>query len=501
MPYELGGRADKSGNKFEIRWVIYQMLKVFDEKLDYIILEAIGDDEKGVDIWIGQKDDSREGQQCKGRNGSEEHWSYGDANAKGIFANWKSQLDRDTSNTVALVSPLAFTLLEDLINRARNTGENPKDFYEGQVLNAGKEFVGFFNNFCKAMDIDPAQEKDLVRCIYYLKRITYRQTSDTELKEMILNKISYLLIGNEEEIYEKFIAWIVDGDILGKTINQTALYAFLQEKNIQSKDLANDTRIMPRLDELNQEYKRAFSPLDNGLITRKEFLMCKEKIDSRDSLIIHGKAGRGKSGCTVAVINYCEENRIPYLAIKLDKRIPCGNAEKWGNDLGLPASISHCIHSISKNERAIIILDQLDALRWTQAHSKDALLVCAQIINQVERLNFERKYNISIIFVCRTYDLENDTIIKSLFKKDGKNKITSWNKVLVGDLDEELVKGIVGERYGQLTSKLKEILRIPSNLYIWQQLDPNKEYTECSTANHLVSEWWKQLLQNALNLE
>ena len=34
-----------------------------------------------------------------------------------------------------------------------------------------------------------------------------------------------------------------------------------------------------------------------------------------------------------------------------------------GKDLGLPASIVHCIHSVSKNERAVIILDQLDALR------------------------------------------------------------------------------------------------------------------------------------------
>ncbi|WP_157137143.1 hypothetical protein [Desulfosporosinus youngiae] len=91
------------------------MLKVLDEKSDYISLEAIGGDEKGVDIWIGQKDGSRESQQCKGRNGSKEHWSYGDANAKGIFANWKSQLDRDVSDTVVLISPLAFTLLEDLI--------------------------------------------------------------------------------------------------------------------------------------------------------------------------------------------------------------------------------------------------------------------------------------------------------------------------------------------------------------------------------------------------
>ena len=136
MPNELGGRADKRGNRFEIRWVIYQMLKVLDEKLDYVVLEPLGDDEQGVDIWIGKKNGSREGQQCKGRNGSKEYWDYGTANAKGIFTNWKYQLDRDKSNTVALVSPLAFTLLEDLIERAKNTSKNLKDFYINQIHNA-----------------------------------------------------------------------------------------------------------------------------------------------------------------------------------------------------------------------------------------------------------------------------------------------------------------------------------------------------------------------------
>ena len=501
MPYELGGRADKSGNRFEIRWVIYQMLKVLDEKLDYVVLEALGDDERGVDIWIGKKNGSREGQQCKGRNGSKEYWDYGTANAKGIFTNWKYQLDRDESNTVALVSPLAFTLLEDLIDRAKKTNENPKDFYNSQIINASKELVHFFKNLCKVMNIDPEQDLDLIKCISYLNRIAYRQFPDTELKELILSKISYLLIGNEEKIYETFIAWIVDGDILGKTINQSVLYTFLKEKNIKYKNLATDVRIMPRLEELNQEYKIAFIPLNNGLIKRKEFSICREAIDLGNSLIIHGKAGRGKSGCTVDIINYCQENTIQYLAIKLDKRIPNGTAEKWGRDLGLPASIAHCIHSVTKNERAVIILDQLDALRWTQAHSRDALLVCAQIINQVERLNFERKYNISVVFVCRTYDLENDNNIKSLFKKIDKNEeVIQWNKVQVNELDEGIVKDIVGKRYEHLTSKLKEILRIPSNLYIWQHLKPNKEYTECSTASHLVSEWWDQLSEKCFEL-
>jgi hypothetical protein len=465
-----------------------------DEKLDYVVLEAIGSDEQGVDIWIGKKNGSREGQQCKGRNGSKEYWDYGTANAKGIFTNWKYQLNRDKSDTVALVSPLVFTLQEDLIKRAKNTSKNPKDFYNNQILNASKEFIDFFKNFCKVMEINPEQDLDLVKCISYLNRIAYRQFPDTELKELILSTISYLLIGNEEEIYEAFIAWIVDGDILGKTINQSILHMFLKGKNIKLKNLATDERIMPRLEELNQEYRIAFIPLNNGLIKRKEFSACREAIDLGDSLIIHGKAGRGKSGCTEDIINYCQEKTIPYLAIKLDKRIPTGTAEKWGKDLGLPASIAHCIHSVSKNERAVIILDQLDALRWTQAHSRDALLVCAQIINQVERLNFERKYKISVVFVCRTYDLENDNNIKSLFKEiDKKEEAIQWNKVQVNELDEEIVKDIVEKRYEQLTSKLKEILRIPSNLYIWQQLDSSKEYVECSTANHLVSEWWGQL--------
>ncbi|ANU09414.1 hypothetical protein BBH88_03360 [Planococcus antarcticus DSM 14505] len=262
--------------------------------------------------------------------------------------------------------------------------------------------------------------------------------------------------------------------------------------NFQNLDV--DERIKLRLMELNQEYKAAFIPLESGLINRKEFSMCRETIDSGNSLIIHGKAGRGKSGCTLDIINFCEEKALPYLAIKLDKRIPSKTAEKWGGDLGLPASVTYSIHSVSKNERAVIILDQLDVLRWTMAHSRDALLVCAEIINQVKRLNIERENKISIVFVCRTHDLENDNNIKSLFKKgDLDEEVIQWSRVQVNELDEDLVKSTVGKRYEQLTSKLKDMLKIPSNLFIWQQLDPTKIYEECATASHLVSEWWKQL--------
>ncbi|WP_276355744.1 hypothetical protein [Cohnella caldifontis] len=494
MPYELGGRADKSGNRFEIRWTIYQILEVLDEKLDYITLEALGDDERGVDIWIGKKNGIREAQQCKGRNASKEYWDYGTANARGIFANWKFQLERDESNTVALVSPLAFTLLEDLITRAKNTNNIPQNFYHNQILNASRELKDFFSNFCKSMDINPEEEADLIKCISLLKKISYRQIPDSELKELILSKINYLLLGDEENIYETMVTWVIDGDILGKHITQSVVHQLFSEKEIRLKNLSTDRRIVPRLEELNREYRSVFIPVNNELIDRNEFSLCRKVLGLGESLLIHGKAGRGKSGCTEDIINYCRESAIPYIAIKLDKRIPSGTAQKWGEDLGLPTSIVHCVHSVSKTESAVIILDQLDALRWTQAHSRDALLVCAQIIDQVERLNLEREYKISVVFVCRTYDLENDNNIKSLFKNDDKKRaVVQWNKIQINELNDETVKIVIGNRYEALTGKLKEILRIPSNLYIWKHLDANKEYNECSTANHLVSEWWRQL--------
>lgn len=501
LPYEGSGRSDKRGNRFEIRVVIYYLLKVIEEKIEYIVLEALGDDEQGVDIWIGHKDGKKEGQQCKGRNGSKAYWDFGTANAKGIFTNWKFQLDRDPTHIVSLTSPLAFSMLEDLADRSRNTSDSPNDFYHSQVLLSSKEFIAFFNNTCNAFCLNPKEAQDLERCIDYFNRIYYRQFPDAQLKEIILDKINYLFLGDAKAIYDRFIGLIVDGNILGKKITSAYINDFLHENDLRLKNLSFDERVIPRLNELNQEYREAFLPLAQGLFNRDEFIICREALESEQSLIIHGKAGRGKSGCAEDIINYCEEINIQYVAIKLDKRIPSGNAEKWGKELGLPTSIVHCIHSVTKDDKAVIILDQLDALRWTQAHSRDSLLVCSEIIKQVSRLNAEREHNISIVFVCRTYDLENDNNISFLFKNSEQDKDSlQWNKIQIGELNDNQVQDIVGKVYDNLTKKLKELLKSPSNIYIWQHLELYNGIYECSTTSHLVLKWWEQLVRGFVEL-
>lgn len=233
------------------------------------------------------------------------------------------------------------------------------------------------------------------------------------------------------------------------------------------------------------------------MIYRKEFDDCVKAIVNEKATIISGNADYGKSGCTEAILNYCEEKNIPHIAIKLDRRIPHKNCEVWGQELGFPSSIAHSIHLVSRNENAVIILDQLDALRWTQAYSSEALAVCMELIRQIKYLNYERKKKIVIVFVCRTYDFENDNNINLLFEKQEPQE-NEWEIVKVDDFEEGVVKEIVGENYEQMSFKLKKLLRIPSNLYIWQHLDKEEFYGECLTTSHLIDKWYEQICKKGV---
>ena len=497
MPFEKGGRADKQGNRYEKDCIIYEMIKVLNERNYSVVIEPLGINEVGTDILVTTLDGKKEHQQCKARNSSKEHWDASDLKARNIFRVWKFQLDRDEDRKVALVSPMVCTNLEDLCKRAKNTSGKVEDFNQ-QIFNSGKEFIKFYEAFCSEMELDKNNETDVLRAIDYLKRISYKQISEYELNERINQNIQYWFCNEFDEVYNAMISLVESKDILGKEITQTILLDYFAKQNIAMKMKAGDKRLAPRIQEINEEYKDTFVPLQDGLIQREEFATCIEAIESEEMVIVSGNAGCGKSGCMEAILNYCEENRIPYVAVKLDRRIPSKNCDAWGRELGFPGSIVHAIHYLSKNEKAVIILDQLDALRWTQANSSEALTVCMELIRQVKQLNYERKKKMIIVFACRTYDLENDNNIKQLFENKNLQK-DKWKIVKVNTFSDDMVKLVIGDNYDSLTSKLKKVLKIPSNLYIWQHLDKKENYNSCSTTSHLIEKWLEQLCRKCVS--
>ena len=392
MPYETGGRADKYGNYYETRIVIYYLLKLIEEDIIYLKYEPLGELEKGVDLWVQYKNDVEEGIQCKSRNGSKSAWDFISLKNNYIFKKWLTHLNNDCNCMVSLVSPINCIILEDLINRAK-TNYSVTDFYKYQICQSGKKLIEFFDKFCQEIGIkkkdynNPYTEKELYNCINYLKRICIRQLPDSELKNIIFEKIRTLFSTDSTKVYSIFVDFVVNVDCFGRKITQNQIYDLIDKNNFLLRSLSNDQKIIPRIIELNHEYRKCFTKLKNGFFINDKFQECKKNIELGNSLIIHGEAGVGKSGCIENIIEYCEIKKIQYFAIKLDNKKPLVNLEEWGKSLGFSSSIAHCFDSVTKHDKAVIIFDQLDTLRWTNGNSNDSLFICFELIKQIINLN------------------------------------------------------------------------------------------------------------------
>ena len=489
MPYEIGGRADKQGNKYEFNWIILKFIDIISEKIDAIKIEPIGPEGECVDVLVRYKNGITEAQQCKGRNASKESWSLADLNQKGILKSWKRHLERDPKVKVSLVSPLSFTSFSDLIYRAK-TNDEAQSFIKYQV-DTSSEVRKLLNNYIDYLGF--SKERDIRKIINFLSRTVIRQEPYPDNEEFIKDKVSQYFIGDATSIKSKFINLILQGEIYGRWLSFQDLEKFIKNEKIEFRNLARDDRIIPRINILNDEYKNSFKTLDSGLKIRKQFDECKKYIQEGKSIIIHGKAGNGKSGLTENIIDWCNKSNILHLDLKLDCYIPEGTAQEWGEKLGFPASISYCLNAFSKEDNTVLILDQLDALRWTARNSKSSLATCLELIREIRNLNLERENKISIIFVCRTYDLENDSGIKALFENKSKDDTESWHKVEVNELFENEVEEILGSKYHNYPNRLRQLLRTPSNLYIWEQINYKEEYYQIKNTYSLVDKWWRDL--------
>ena len=97
------------------------------------------------------------------------------------------------------------------------------------------------------------------------------------------------------------------------------------------------------------------------------------------------------------------------------------------------------------------------------------------------------------MLLIRSYDLENDNGIKALFENKSKDDTESWHKVEVNELLENEVEEILGSKYHSFPNKLKQLLRTPSNLYIWEQINNKEEYYQITSTYNLADKWWRDL--------
>ncbi len=490
MGFEPGGRADKFGNRYESRWVAKQLLRLLNEEINSVVNESIGDDEKGVDLWIELKDGRRQAQQCKARNKSKESWPISDLKAKGIFYSLQFQLDRGPGTEFVFVSGIPARLLGDICDSARNSRGNPDDFYRDQIQAIGKDRRNAFRDFCKALNLNSEDGMDRAKAYDYLRRTRFElYPDDNNTWCDLLAASGFLLTGEPETVVATLSTYAENNGRLGTPIYTDDLRNYLENQNIYPKQLAHDTRIAPATERLRQEFDESIRPglINGNLMKRKETEEILKTLEANGLVILHGPAGSGKSGVLYELACEIKGKNIPCLPLRFDRRVPEKTAAQFGCDMGLPDSPVNCLVALAGERPCVLILDQLDAIRWTCAHSANALDVCKELIRQVLSFRSNGK-SISVVLSCRTFDLEHDPEIRNWL--DDRH-MPKWTKLEVQLLPKTSVCEIAGTVYEEMNGRQQSILSNPRNLAIWVELRNQGNLPPFLSAAGLMKQFWE----------
>jgi hypothetical protein len=488
MAFEPGGYADKLGNRYEDRWISKQLLRLLNEEIQSVSIEPLGDNNQGVDLAVVDKNGITQYQQCKSRNASSEHWSISNlANSK-ILDNLKFHLDISSECLFALVTGVPATNLKDICESARFSDGNPEVFFTQQIKKIGEQRREIFGQFCDYMSLDCSLVDDRAKAYDYLRRTyIYDWHDEGDSYENLLSLVRWNLNGDPENIISSLIQFSKSN--LRKILTSADVRSYLSQQGYNFRLLSYDNRILPKIENLQKLFDDSIKPnlIDNNLISRIETQEILKTIQEKSNVIIYGHAGYGKSGVLYELTNEFKKNNILYIPVRLDRQEPQNNTIQYGKELGLPESPVKCLDSIYPNKPVVLILDQLDALRWTNLHSSNSLNVCKMLVDEINTLQKTGR-NISVIISCREFDLKNDTEIKNWLNDNKK-----FVKQEIKGFTDEKIKSVV-EKHGIVFSSLNksqiEILSSPLHLGMWVILINSNNTFKFYTSAQLLRFFW-----------
>ena len=410
MAFELGGRADKFGNRYERRYFVSLMAKVLQGGLLSVQSEPTGDDESGTDIIVEYQGGRKDFHQCKARNGSNEHWTMSALARHKVFQHIKEHVKTEQNHFV-FVTALPFVALNDLCLTARNS-DSCQRFVTDQLTTHDRK--NLFDQWRKNLGLGETAA-DQEQAAFYLRQFEICTLSDDSVEgDQWKYVLGSMFTGNPDDVYDVLLN-LTENDNYGKTLTAGILQQYLEQRGYQRRLLASDTNIPLQIERLNHRFKSHFHPIGDHPFPIQEAHTVLQTILAGKNVLLLGGAGIGKSGCVQALLDELDNEHIPYLALSVDQKVPQGTPEYYGEALGFRASPVLCLESqLASGQMGVLILDQLDSLRWATRSCEEALDVCGEMLRQVQALSCSGDRVVRVVLVSRKFDYENDLALRRL---------------------------------------------------------------------------------------
>ncbi len=315
-------------------------------------------------------------------------------------------------------------------------------FKQGEYFKQCKRFY-----LCTSCELNSTKFQD-----EFTKHQLALEQNNIELIKWDKIKLSRILKNYPDIVYDFFdIDWVkaFNGEESITKVFKTTEQEILQQFGFASGDLLS----------INNQ----FSNLKNSHIIRKETNELQEWIikdfkekESRIA-ILEGSAGIGKTVILKDLFDLLNEQNIPTLGLKSDKKT-IDLLNLGSSVLGLNEDFYKIFEQISaKHKVVVVIVDQIDALSRSLSTNREQISAYFCIVNSLSRLK-----NVRIIISCRTFDLKHDPDLKQfLNKKIIKVSILAEKEV------SSVLKLLNGGKNIVLPKDLQELLRTPLHLDVF----------------------------------
>ena len=266
-------------------------------------------------------------------------------------------------------------------------------------------------------------------------------------------------IGDVRRVLSEF-AW----QRLGQSTTVGDVASELEGHGYAEQPLGASAHVRARFAERNDSFQsRIHRTLINGAhIPREQVTYIVDSITTGDeSLLVAGRAGEGKSSILAQVLEGLREAGVTHVALSMDELDGVTSSADLGGRLGLPASPAIVLGEMSGGDRAVLCIDQLDALSFISGRNVQGRQLLEELIQQASRYP-----ELRLLLACRSFDLEHDDTLRSLVT--GQTPTAEQVNIdLLTDEDIQDAIAAAGLADLVLSDSQVELLRTPLHLFLF----------------------------------
>jgi len=237
-----------------------------------------------------------------------------------------------------------------------------------------------------------------------------------------------------------------------------------------------DPTVRENIKRSNQRYLESYAPFGIGgaIISRNEAQQALAALTDDEGpavILLTGNAGTGKSGVIREILSELEVSNSTFLAFRIDNRLGISSTAALGQALcNRSENPLHTLQSLAPNGRAILFIDQIDAISEVSGRTGAIREVIFEFLDCARMSK-----SVRIIAACRTYDLTNDSALLQLEKAQRVHRIEIKLLDWASEVEPLLIsKGIPCEA---ISTKQRELLVLPLNLALFLEVYEHNEMT------------------------